>query len=179
MNNLQVAHKFAATAHEGQERKYTKEPYMVHPEETAQLLWEATDGQADLEEYIAALCHDVVEDTSISIEEIGREFGGKVMELVRELTTNDINKKLEGKKVYLTRKMNAMSESAFTIKLCDRLSNVVGLEDKRHPKKFVIWYVTETQYILEHLDREMNETQTHLTKRIEKMLMFLRLNRNL
>lgn len=179
MNSLQIAHKFATAAHEGQNRKYTKEPYIVHPEEVAQILWEATEGEAEIDEYIAALLHDVVEDTPISIKEIGRKFGGKVMSLVSELTNDEIKKKAEGKKIYMVRIMNLMSESALTIKLCDRLSNIVGLDNKSHPKKFVKWYVTETQYILEHLDREMNETQTYLTKRIEKMLLFLRLNRNL
>lgn len=174
---LRKAHMFAIAAHGKQERKFTGEPYTDHLEQTAQLLWDATNGKASNDEYVAALLHDVVEDTDITKEEVGRNFGGDVMGLVVELTINNEEKEAEGKKVYLTRKLNAMTESALTIKFCDRLSNVLGLQDARIPIKFVRWYVKETNYILEHLERELTGTQKYLAKRIEKMLLYLKLNR--
>lgn len=177
-NTLRRAYAFAAMAHGSQERKFTGAPYTTHLEETAQLVWEATDGQANLDVYIAAILHDVVEDTDITPKEVGREFGGCVMSLVNELTINMEEKEREGKKVYLSRYINKMSEPAFLVKLCDRLSNVMGLIDEEIPIKFVIWYVKETQYILEHLNRKLSTVQESLVGRIEKTLVYLRLNRN-
>lgn len=177
-DRIKQAHAFARGAHKEQTRKFTGEPYLTHLEETAQLLWEATEGNADTDEYIAAILHDTVEDTDATLEEVGQEFGGCVMSLVDELTSDERAKKIEGKKFYLTRKINGMSESAFLIKLCDRFSNVSGLMDKRIPTDFVRWYVKETQYILEHLDRQLTETQENLTKKIGRMLIYLKLDRN-
>jgi (p)ppGpp synthase/HD superfamily hydrolase len=175
---IKQAHAFAGAAHRDQTRKFTGELYLTHLEETAQLLWEATDGNASQDMYIAAILHDVVEDTDVTLEEVGREFGGLVMVLVGELTIDQKAKEEEGKKLHLTRKINGMSEPAFLIKLCDRFSNVSGLMDRRVPDKFVKWYVKETQYILEHLDRQLTETQEHLTKKIGQMLVYLKLDRN-
>jgi guanosine-3',5'-bis(diphosphate) 3'-pyrophosphohydrolase len=177
MNIIEKAHKFAELAHGDQERKFTGIPYIRHPEETAQLLWEATDGKASPEEYAAALLHDVVEDTDIVIEEVGQNFGKDIMHLVGELTTNEEEKQLETKKKYLVKKINGMSNKAFNIKLCDRFSNVVGLENKKIPKNFVKWYVKETEYILNHLERELNDIQKGLVLKINSMLAFLRLRR--
>jgi len=74
MNKIKKAHDFAVAAHEGQKRKFTGEDYIVHPEQTAQFLWEATNGEAAPEDYTAALLHDVVEDTPVTTLEIGQEF---------------------------------------------------------------------------------------------------------
>lgn len=178
-DRIKIAHEFATAAHKGQERKFTGEPYTKHLEETSQILWEATDGMANYDMYVAAILHDVVEDTEITLEEVGRHFGGCVMSLVDELTINEEKKKVEGKKIYLSRKMNEMSDPAFLIKLCDRLSNVGGLEDRRIPDKFVKWYIKETQYLLEHLTRELGTVAQQLIERIEWLLMYLKLNRTL
>ena len=179
MNRLMVAHNFVADRHHDERRKFTNKPYLIHLEETAQLLWEATDGKASDDEYIAALCHDVVENTSTTLDELGKNFGGTVRELVGEVTNDGSQIAIYGKAVYLSRKINAMSDRAFLIKLCDRLSNIVGLQEICIPTHFVDRYIKETQYIIENLDREMDETQKYLVDRIVKMLIFLRLNRNL
>lgn len=177
--DIEKAYKFAKAAHEGQERKFTGYPYLSHLEETTQLLWEITDGKADDDDYIAAMLHDVVEDTDITIEEIGRLFGDVVKGLVLELTNDPIEKAKKGKKPYLSNKINNMSSRAFTIKLCDRLSNVVGLEHDAIKRDFVKWYVGETLYILNNLDRDVNEDQEYLIDRISKMLVYLKINRKL
>ena len=173
------AHEFAIAAHGDQERKFTGATYTSHIEETAQLVWEVTDGKAETDDYIAAILHDVVEDTDVSLNEVGRHFGKVVMDLVEELTIDPIQKKLEGKKPYLSKKMNTMSSRALTIKLCDRLSNVVGLEYEVIPKDFVKWYVKETAYLLDNLTRSLNDDQEYLINRIRKMLMYLVISRKL
>jgi len=178
-SHIKKAHKFAAEAHYGQERKFTGVPYLTHLEETAQLLWEVTEGQADHDDYIVAILHDVVEDTDVEPIEIGREFGGAIMDLVVELTNDPVEKGKKGKKSYLVEKMNNMSSRALTIKLCDRLSNVSGLENDLVKTDFVKWYIKETFYILDNLDRELNEDQEYLIDRIKKMLLYIRISRKL
>jgi len=160
---------FASEHHTGQERKFTKEPYVTHLEETARLLWEAKN-EAASEEYAAAILHDVVEDTPITLEEVGREFGAYVMSLVGELTANVELKKQMGKKPYMTMAVNAMTSKAFTIKLCDRLHNISGLLDRRTPKSFVKWYWVETNYILDNLNRNINNEQERLIHRMRTTL---------
>jgi len=69
-----------------------------------------------------------------------------------------------------------MSSDAFTVKLVDRLHNVLFLEGDDATKDFIKWYWTETKYILEHLDRTnslINKTQLAIIHRIEAVLEFL------
>jgi (p)ppGpp synthase/HD superfamily hydrolase len=179
INRLSMAHDFVVERHGDEKRKFTNIPYVIHLEETAQLLWEATDGKASDDEYIAALFHDLLENTATTPEEIGQNYGGEVMSMVVEVTNDDTQIAKEGKAVYLVKKINIMSNKAFSLKLCDRLSNVVGLQDKRIPNSFVARYVKETHYIIEHIDREIDEIQKYLIGRITNMLLFLRLERNL
>jgi len=177
--HIKKAHNFAKAAHLGQERKFTKVPYLTHLEETAQLLWEVTEGQADQDDYIVAILHDVVEDTDIELIEIGRNFGKIIMDLVGELTNDPVEKGKKGKKSYLLEKMSTMSSRALTIKLCDRLSNVSGLEHDAVTTSFAKWYIKETFYILDNLSRELNEDQEYLIDRIRKMLLYLKISRKL
>lgn len=177
MDILNIAHKFAEEAHTGQKRKFTGWSYMTHLKETAQNLWEATDGTADTEDYIAALLHDVVEDTDVPAEEIGRCFGGTVMSLVLELTINEKEKKTLGKKIYLSQRLNEMSSRALTIKLSDRLSNITGLTDKKVPKNFVKRYFKETKYLIDNLDRDINKAQKYLVDKMKMVLNIVSIKR--
>jgi (p)ppGpp synthase/HD superfamily hydrolase len=73
--------EFATTAHASinQRRKYTGEPYIVHPIAVAELVRSVPHTP---EMIAAAYLHDVVEDTPVTIEEIREEFGPQVAELV-------------------------------------------------------------------------------------------------
>lgn len=173
---IKSAHAVAHMAHLGQTRKFTGEPYIIHPQETLEILWEITNGERPFEEYQAALLHDVVEDTAVTMNDVEHDFGEKVGNLVFELTTDKKSKEL--KAVHLARKMSAMTESALDIKLCDRLSNIIGLEDTRIPNSFVKRYVLETHFILKNLERELTSIQKELAQRINNMLVFLKINRN-
>src|SRR5690606_16448225 len=76
------AYKFAEKAHDGQVRK-SGEPYIIHPIQVVGIL-------ADLKMDPATLCagflHDVVEDTSVTIEDLEREFGSEIAMLVDGVT---------------------------------------------------------------------------------------------
>src|SRR5688572_28437114 len=82
---VEKARQFATAAHRGvgQTRKYTGEPYDEHLRRVAPLVECLTD---DPELIAAAWLHDVVEDTPVTLEEVEREFGHGVRELVGALT---------------------------------------------------------------------------------------------
>ena len=71
---------FAARAHARQKRKSTDVPYIVHPVSVMLLLME--HGEQDAELLTAALLHDTVEDTGVTLEQIRAEFGPGVAEIV-------------------------------------------------------------------------------------------------
>ena len=76
---IDKAAKFAERAHQGAHRKGTSIPYIVHPLETALIASMLTD---DEEILAAALLHDTIEDTDVTYEELKREFGTRVADLV-------------------------------------------------------------------------------------------------
>ena len=178
-DRLEKAHSFAKAAHIDQKRKFTGEPYLSHLEETAQILWQFSKGTATIDEYVAALLHDSVEDTDVTLLELGQNFGGNVMNLVEEVTINQKQKEEEGKKRYLARRLNEMSEKALNVKLSDRISNVSGLEDRRIPDNFVKWYLKETVYIMENLDRELTELHETLLEKLKVTIILVRVSRDL
>lgn len=172
-NRIHKAHKFAKEKHKDQKRKFTGKPYLTHLENTANLLWMANK-DAKNEDFVAALLHDVVEDTSTTFKEVDQNFGREVMNLVAELTNN--KNYVEGKEVYLTKKINKMSKRAFTIKLCDRLDNITGLDGINVPSDFKTRYIDETKYIITNLDRKINGIQKYLLHKIKSTLLYLELN---
>ena len=76
---------FATKAHDGMRRKNSEVPYIMHPLEAAVIVSTMTDDQ---EVIAAAILHDVVEDTDITIEEVYSEFGERVGLLVASETEN-------------------------------------------------------------------------------------------
>ena len=82
---VQRAYEYAKAAHEAvdQRRKYTDEPYIVHPVAVARLL-ESLGYEDDV--LCAALLHDTVEDTNVTQEDVEREFGPDIAALVEMVT---------------------------------------------------------------------------------------------
>ena len=119
--------KFATAAHGDQKRKYTGDPYINHPIAVAEIV--KTVPHTD-EMIAAALLHDVVEDTHVTIDQIADKFGDKVAELVGWLT--DISRPEDGNR--RTRKALDRLHSADapaeaqTIKLADLIHNTASIE---------------------------------------------------
>lgn len=136
--------QFAAEKHKGQERRGSGLPYVMHPIIVMELVQKYKGGSKHIEELkCAALLHDVLEDTDCTYSEIEREFGPLVASIVMELTSDEAMIKLLGKNEYLKGKMEKMSQYAFTLKLLDRLSNIMdGPRDG---------YVKKTLKLLDHL----------------------------
>lgn len=144
------AARFAAGAHArvGQRRKYTGEPYIVHPKEVAALVATVSEDQ---EMIAAAWLHDTVEDTDVELEDIFREFGAGVAELVSDLT--DVSRKEDGNRKVrkeIDRLHTARaSKRAKTIKLADLISNTRSIVAR--DENFARVYLAEKKRLLEVL----------------------------
>lgn len=126
MTVVNKALAYATEAHKGQVRKYTGEPYIVHPIEVMETVRRVMD---DPEVQAAALLHDVVEDTPVSIKDIEDVFGPRVAALVSDLT--DVSKPEDGNRATrkeLDRQHSAKaSPDAQSVKLADLISNSMSI----------------------------------------------------
>jgi GTP pyrophosphokinase len=86
---IKKGYEFMARAHDGQFRQSGK-PYISHPSWIAKVIAQLNIGQ---EAVVAALLHDCVEDTSITIDDIAKNFGDEVALLVSGLTEVKIKTK--------------------------------------------------------------------------------------
>jgi (p)ppGpp synthase/HD superfamily hydrolase len=113
---------FATAAHAevGQRRKYTGEPYIVHPLEVMTLVREHGGTEAM---QAAALLHDVVEDTNVLREEISRAFGAEVAQLVDDLTEPEREGNRAARKAIECERFATISPDAQTIKCADLICN--------------------------------------------------------
>lgn len=85
MELISEAINFAVKAHDGARRKQSDIPYILHPMEAAVIVGTMTDDQ---EIIAAAVLHDTVEDTFVTLPEIEEKFGCRVAELVASETEN-------------------------------------------------------------------------------------------
>lgn len=143
---LRKARDCAKKCHAGQKRKFSGKPYIVHPLNVALTVLDM-GGTKDMA--CAAVLHDVVEDCGVRYIDIAKKFNENIAYLVWELTNDKEEiKKWRSKGDYLGMKMRNMSEEAITIKLADRLDNVIDLKDPRTPFSFKKKYYRETREIL-------------------------------
>ncbi|MBQ2872843.1 MAG: bifunctional (p)ppGpp synthetase/guanosine-3',5'-bis(diphosphate) 3'-pyrophosphohydrolase [Bacilli bacterium] len=134
--------------------------YINHPLRVANLVkkFKISSNIEDL--YIAAILHDIIEDTEGTYYDIIKKYGPQVASIVLELTNNDDLKKEVGKTKYLELKMKNMSSWALVIKLCDRLDNITDVISST--ETFRNKYVRETIEIINYILENRNLTQTHL-----------------
>jgi guanosine-3',5'-bis(diphosphate) 3'-pyrophosphohydrolase len=133
-------------AHRGMRRK-SGEPYIFHPLAVAQIAVEEIGlGTTSI---VAALLHDVVEDTELEIEDINREFGPKVAKIIDGLTKiSTVSGLGASTQAENFRKMLlSLSEDVrvILIKLCDRLHNMRTLDSMSRDKQLKI--ASETIYL--------------------------------
>ena len=124
-----AAYRFSAAAHEGQLRK-SGEPYITHPVSVACILAEL---HLDTPTLIAALLHDVVEDTGVTKQQISDQFGKQVAELVDGLSKLDkieFQSATQAQAENFRKMLLAMSQDVrvILVKLADRLHNMSTLE---------------------------------------------------
>jgi len=165
MTLSQYAASIAQDKHARQIRKFSGEPYFVHPSSVANILKKYTKD----EEIIAAgYLHDTIEDTKTTYEELKTTFSKRIANLVKELTSVRREVVKLGKAEYLLKKMQKMSEAALFIKLADRLDNVSDFDSAS--QKFKDKYIKETNYILDNLNRKLSKDKLSLVIEIKRRL---------
>lgn len=146
MNLMERAAKFAEAAHEGQMRKYTGDPYVTHPARVVILLSEV--GLSNQYALAAAMLHDVVEDTDVTISEIRDTFGPEVALMVDELT--DVSTPADGnraaRKALDRRHTAAASPLSKMIKLADLIDNADSI--LRYDPSFAKVFLKEKALLL-------------------------------
>jgi len=132
---INKSYEFAKRAHEGQKRM-NGDPYFIHVFETAKIL---AKFEMDIQTIIAGLLHDVLEDTSITEEEIKRDFGDDILFLIKGVTKlgtlkyRGHERHVESLRKFFIAMANDLR--VVIIKFADRLHNLRTLEfvpeDKR------------------------------------------------
>jgi len=160
---------FATIAHHGQKRKYTGEPYIVHPMAVADKVAEIG---GSMEMQAAALLHDVLEDTDVSVDELGqflfctvavKDSAEDILDMVIDLTDEfdkakypDLNRKT--RKAKEADRLSRASADAQTVKYCDLFDNTISITE--HDPSFSKVYLKEKAVLLESMkdgDAEMRE----------------------
>lgn len=133
----------------GQKRKYTGEPYIVHPAEVVQIL--KTAGVTDPNMLAAAWLHDVLEDTRLDQRDLVQVFGPVVAVLVGQLT--DVSTLADGnreRRKTLDRKHTEQAHPfAKSVKLADLISNTRSIV--MYDPNFARVYLKEKALLLEVL----------------------------
>ena len=164
---------FATEAHAevGQVRKYTGDPYIVHP---LRVMYTVQSVTQDLEVIAASVMHDVIEDTLRKKADIVRHFGTRIANLVDEVT--DVSKPEDGnreqRKKLDREHVACASADGQTIKLADLIDN--GEDIMANDPKFGRVYIREKILLLEVLgrgDRRLFERAVAQVKRNEATLL--------
>ena len=150
--------EFAKGAHLNQIRA-DGTPYINHPLKVAENVKKYIKSKEIDNLIICALLHDTLEDTNTTYYDIANNFGYLVASIVLELTNDNEIKNLLGKTRYLQIKMKNMTNWALNIKLCDRLNNVMDLENATttFQEKYTIETIDIISYLLEN--RKLTQTQ--------------------
>lgn len=143
LQRIKEAYDFAEKAHENQVRK-SGEPYILHPLAVADIV---VNMQMDTTSIIAALLHDVVEDTSVSLDTIREKFGNTCALLVDGLTKLEkiqFRSKEEQQNENYRKMFVAMAQDirVIVIKLADRLHNMRTLKYQSEESQRRIAYET-------------------------------------
>lgn len=125
MEQFVRAAQFAAVRHRGQRRKRGEVPYVNHVLGVARWVSEI-GGVRDPITLIAAVLHDTIEDTDTSREELEREFGVEVADVVVEVSDDPSLSKVERKRAQIEHAPQ-LSHRARVLKLADKLDNLRDL----------------------------------------------------
>ena len=143
---------FAVKAHSGTERRGKGFPYIVHPMEAMEIVATMT---SDQELLAAAVLHDTVEDTSVTIEEIRQEFGERIATIVENESDKIIENKSE-EESWHERKRAAIERLAKSphdakiVALGDKLSNMRAIWRDYKVKGDELWKIFHVTEKKEH-----------------------------
>lgn len=151
---------YAATAHAGQRRKYTNDPYITHCIEAMNIVRGAG---GSIEMQCAAVLHDTIEDCDATSADIERKFGSDVRYMVVALTDNETGNRAIRKRLSCER-LAAASGEVQTIKYADLISNTSSIAE--HDPDFAKVYFKEKAVLL----KAMTKGDTALWNRAAKLI---------
>ena len=142
MNVLEQAILFATKAHEGQVRKLSGTPYILHPLEVASIISTMTD---DPEIMAAGVLHDTIEDCDVDPRLIKQKFGARVSALVQSETEDRLSKRPPAE-TWMQRKEESLIMLGLTkdrdvkiLWLADKLSNIRSFYREHLKRGDEIW----------------------------------------
>ena len=139
VDRIREAAEFGASAHKGQKR-LSGEPYIAHPVATAAIL---ADLRMDADTIVAAILHDVIEDTPTPKDQLAARFGKDVAELVDAVTKLDqikFKSREEAQAESFRKMLLAMTRDlrVILVKLADRTHNMRTIEAMTPPRRRAI-----------------------------------------
>lgn len=133
---IEKAMKFAAIKHEGQMRKGTNIPYIIHPFGVALILQKAK--QRD-EVIAAGLLHDTLEDTSTTEAELSEHFGEEVLRLVQAASEPDKSLSWEERKQHTILSLPHRSNEEIALIVADKLHNLRSIQEDVEREGDQVW----------------------------------------
>lgn len=169
MNNFKRfwdALTFMAIHHGDQKRKSGNVPYIIHPIRVVHILRNEGFTEEKHESLlIAALFHDLLEDTSLKFEELEKLYGTKISIIVLELT-----KPIGESKNNWLRKFSLRSWESKAIKMADRIDNLLDIPFSSWTSEKQISYAKEGKIILEQCLGVHKGLEKKLEEAIKKVL---------
>lgn len=167
---VREARMFATIKHQGQKRKYTFEPYIIHPAAVAKTV--EYDARGTDEMIAAAWLHDTVEDTDTTTNDILRDFGDIVASYVEYLTDDNKEGNRAARKARYALVLKDAPYQVKTIKLADLIDNTGDIV--KHDPNFARVYLAEKRELLDVLrggdPRLWMRANTQLTQGLIKLI---------
>jgi (p)ppGpp synthase/HD superfamily hydrolase len=135
MTLIEQATRVAVVAHKDQVRKSDGSPYVVHPIMCAMLLQRHGFPEVVV---AATLVHDVLEDTPVTEEELRRELGNEVVDLVC-MVTEDKSLEWRARKERYVDMVRNTSEGVKAVSLADKIHNMCSLLDAYEAEGPMLW----------------------------------------
>lgn len=156
---IKKALDFAVMAHNGQTRKCSNIPYIVHPIGVGLLLMNNRESDCVI---MAGFLHDILEDTDFAEEDLRINFGEEVLRLVLEASEPEHNNKSwEDRKIHTIENLENISENGIKVVIADKIDNLKSMnndyfimgeslwEKFNAPKDKQKWYYSEMRKIFE------------------------------
>ena len=121
MNKIIEAINFARIAHEGQKRKGKNLSYITHPLSVGLLL---SSSGANEDVVIAGILHDTIEDTDVNYEDIEKEFGKNIADIVNDVTEKDKSLSWVERKRLALEEVKDMRNDSILVKTADVFQNM-------------------------------------------------------
>jgi len=169
MNRIVEAARYAEYAHRGQMRSHGHDdhPYILHPMRVAGMVM-VTEPIVSEETVMAAWLHDIIEQTTVTLGDICREFGPTVGSIVEILTPTLGTRVPRDVRMGVQRELIASASwEAKLIKLADRIDNLREMYDSNVSHDFLKLYRKESMQLRDALEGTHHEWEVELTRLAE------------